>query len=138
MDDVSDLLTLTSGDSNELDSLLSSGKAQEATQLVVAVASLINYSPVQIGISRASLLQMITAPNTTPSKTDPTTSSSIFNLTTTYSPDTSINPGSTLDPEEAEKLRKEEEAAARELRVEVKLIYFVLFVLNLDILVKLL
>lgn len=47
-DDVSDLLTLTSGESNELTTLLSSGKAQEAKQLVVAVASLINYSPVLV------------------------------------------------------------------------------------------
>jgi hypothetical protein len=36
---------MTSGGNNELSSLFSSGKAQEAKQLIVAVASLINYSP---------------------------------------------------------------------------------------------
>ena len=34
VEDVDDLLTLTSGDSNQLSSLLSSGKAQEAKQQV--------------------------------------------------------------------------------------------------------
>ncbi|XP_076075764.1 polycystin-1-like protein 2 [Mytilus galloprovincialis] len=119
-DDVSDLLTLTSGESNELTTLLSSGKAQEAKQLVVAVASLINYSPVLIGVSRASLLQMITAPNTPPS-TDGSTTNGWTNQTTTLLPgDTSIEPGSTIDPEEAERLRQEQAAEEKKLRTELR------------------
>ena len=39
---------MTSGGNNELSSLFSSGKAQEAKQLIVAVASLINYSPAEV------------------------------------------------------------------------------------------
>jgi len=45
---VDNLLSLTSGDGNELESLLSSGKKQEAKQLIVAVASLINTTPMTV------------------------------------------------------------------------------------------
>lgn len=62
---------------------------------------------------------MITAPNTPPS-TDGSTTSGWTNQTTTLLPgDTSIEPGSTIDPEEAERLRQEQAAEEKKLRTEV-------------------
>lgn len=46
--DISELISLTSGQDNTLDNLLSSGKTQEAKQVIVAVASLINTSPAEV------------------------------------------------------------------------------------------
>ena len=46
--DVSELITLTSGEDSTLTGLLSSGKTQEAKQVIVAVASLINTSPTEV------------------------------------------------------------------------------------------
>lgn len=46
--DVSELITLSSGQDSTLNGLLSSGKTQEAKQVIVAIASLINTSPTEV------------------------------------------------------------------------------------------
>ena len=71
---------------------------------------------------------MITSINTPPSTSDATTDTTNgwLNETTTWQPtegDSTINPGSTMDPAEKERLRKEEEAAEKQLRVEVAVVY---------------
>lgn len=93
--------------------------------LIFKFQSFLSY---QIGISRASLIQMITSKNTPPSTSDATTDTTNgwLNETTTWQPtegDSTISPGSTMDPAEEERLRKEEEAAEKELRVEVAVVY---------------
>lgn len=72
---------------------------------------------------------MITSINTPPSTSDATTDTTNgwLNETTTWQPtegDSSISPGSTMDPAEEERLRKEEEAAEKQLRVEVAVVYY--------------
>lgn len=46
--DVNELITLSSGQDSTLNGLLSSGKTQEAKQVIVAIASLINTSPTEV------------------------------------------------------------------------------------------
>lgn len=46
--DVTELITLSSGQDSTLNGLLSSGKTQEAKQVIVAIASLINTSPTEV------------------------------------------------------------------------------------------
>ncbi|KAK3091662.1 hypothetical protein FSP39_021645 [Pinctada imbricata] len=57
-ENVEDFLRLASHDEDSaLTKLFSSGKSQEGKQMIMAISSLINVSPVKIGVSRASLIQ---------------------------------------------------------------------------------
>ncbi|XP_062619009.1 polycystin-1-related protein-like [Saccostrea cucullata] len=100
--EVSELISLTSGQDSTLENLLSSGKTQEAKQVIVAVASLINTSPTEIGISRASVIKSndkVISTTTTSIMTESTTSipgttevSSDFPITAEYDNITTVMP----------------------------------------------
>ncbi|XP_069125477.1 polycystin-1-like protein 2 [Argopecten irradians] len=118
-EDVDSLITLASGENNEISNLLLSGKSQEAKQLIVAMVSLINDSPLNFAgdpltvLGASTTVQMwdnTTFPNTTTMETTTTASRTTTTGTTTVP--------TTVDPVQAEedRLKKEQEEKAKRIQ----------------------
>ncbi|XP_021359195.1 uncharacterized protein LOC110454143 [Mizuhopecten yessoensis] len=124
---VDSLIGLASGDNNEISSLLSSGKSQEAKQLIVAMVSLINDSPLNFAeVDQSVVVNPTTArqPNQTNINTIQVDTTTLETTSATSSSSTGSKVSTiittTVDPVKAEEERLKKEQEEKEKRIQFR------------------
>ncbi|XP_060067155.1 uncharacterized protein LOC132547415 [Ylistrum balloti] len=120
-EDVDSLITLASGENNEISSLLSSGKSQEAKQLIVAMVSLINDEPLNFAGHDQSVQETATSVHVTSNTTNfNATTSEITTITSTTGITGTTTVPTTVDPVKAKQDKEKREEEEKEKRIQFR------------------